>query len=614
MWGNGTNGIWVSPGYWVVPAASERETSRNGWRTPGEGNGHNLRAVKLYPMAVMTTSGTKWGYMNDRGAVFIQPHFDSAADFQSNGLAVVQVGDLYGLLKPNGEFAVKPQFGFINDFHEGRAVAYVDQGSVVIDEQGHILTSQTYTYIGTYSDGLALFSKTDNQSNYLYGYLDLKGQEAIPAQYKSGTDFKKGKAVVQVNDREHALIGHDGKRLATYPYPRVGELSEGLLAYQAEPNGKMGYIDEQGRQVIAPQFTYAEAFKDGRAVVNMAPDYNNEYGLIDRTGKWIMKPLYNSIELLGEQRASIGEAIDPEQPYIGSKYALADAKNGPLLTGFQYASIGPFEKGLASASDGKLTFFLTRDGHLAPHSPKVSGNGTLNWVGSLIKANVDQRLSYYDRWGKLIWRQTANVALTPPLKVKEGKYRPNKDYFVYYPQFAGMRNIRAQQAVNRKLKMMSQVKPVPANTQLDYSYSGDYSVAFYKDLLLVLELTGYNYPFGAAHGSPSKVYAHVNTKTGQFYQLKDLFKPDSNYAEVLGRIVGEQIKNDPQYDYVFPDSYKGISPDQPFYVTEHALHLYFNPYDIGPYAVGFPTFRIPYTEIETILNKQGSFWKSFHQS
>jgi hypothetical protein len=96
------------------------------------------------------------------------------------------------------------------------------------------------------------------------------------------------------------------------------------------------------------------------------------------------------------------------------------------------------------------------------------------------------------------------------------------------------------------------------------------------------------------------------------YKLKDLFKPGSDYVQELSRIVGKQIKEDPQYSYVFPDSYTGIAADQPFYVTDNALHLVFAPYEIAPYAAGFPTFTIPFAQIQDNINTEGEFWKAFH--
>ncbi|GEN35861.1 hypothetical protein ADA01nite_33210 [Aneurinibacillus danicus] len=40
------------------------------------------------------------------------------------------------------------------------------------------------------------------------------------------------------------------------------------------------------------------------------------------------------------------------------------------------------------------------------------------------------------------------------------------------------------------------------------------------------------------------------------------------------------------------EQYKGIKPDQPFYVTGDALHLYFYPYEIAAYAAGFLRFPV----------------------
>jgi hypothetical protein len=77
-------------------------------------------------------------------------------------------------------------------------------------------------------------------------------------------------------------------------------------------------------------------------------------------------------------------------------------------------------------------------------------------------------------------------------------------------------------------------------------------------------------------------------------------------------MVGKQIQTNLEYSYVFPNSYKGIKVDQPFYVKEDELYIYFNPYEIAPYVAGFPTFKIPFSEIINILDITGEFWKSFH--
>ncbi|MCM3172232.1 WG repeat-containing protein [Paenibacillus sp. MER 99-2] len=580
-----------------------------------ESGSHAREVTWLYPVSVRTVHGTRWGYMDEQGHIRLEPVLDDARDFQPNGLAVVVQNGKAGVINLNGQFVVQPLYDSINSYVEGRAIVIDAQGFKMIDEQGHVLTRRAYPFIADLSDGRALFYDTDSSTGggtSKYGYLDQSGQEAIKAQFQSAYDFQQGKAVVQIKENEYALIDLNGNRLATYPYPYVGPLGDGMLAFQKETAGKYGYIDERGNIIIQPQFSTALPFHNGLAIVNTSADYKSTYGVINRQGQFVIQPTYNDIRELGEQRFALGQAIDPEQPYIGSFYAIAD-ESGKLLSSFTYRDVGQFKQGLLSASDGKRTYLLDRSGQPAPGYPQVEGSGTLEVVApNLIKAFVDQRLSYVNRSGQVIWKQNTIVPLHPPYRVREEKYKPNPDYLVYYPQVEGMADQAAQLGVNAKLKSLSQVKPIPADQKLDYSYTGDFDITFYKQQLLQLQLTGYNYPFGAAHGMPTMIYAIINLTNGRMYELKDLFKPNSDYVKVLSRIVADQIKNDPQYSYVFPDTYEGISPDQPFFVTADALHLYFAPYEIAPYAAGFPTFNIPFIQIKDIINTEGEFWKAFH--
>ncbi|MFL6560999.1 MAG: RsiV family protein, partial [Bacillus sp. (in: firmicutes)] len=186
---------------------------------------------------------------------------------------------------------------------------------------------------------------------------------------------------------------------------------------------------------------------------------------------------------------------------------------------------------------------------------------------------------------------------------------PNKDYLVYFPELVGLDN---SVDVNSALKELAGVKPIPAHTQLESSYTGDFNLTFYKKNLLVIEITGYDYPFCAAHGMPVKNYAHINLKTGSLYQLKSLFKPGSSYVKVISDIIGDQIKSNGEFSYLFPDEYKGIQTNQPFYISETGVNIYFKPYEIAAFAAGFPTFFIPFEDLKDIIDVNSDFWKSIH--
>lgn len=571
-----------------------------------------MRGGHLYSASVKTIDGVKWGFIDSKGNMIIEPDYDYAYDFQENGLAIASKGNKNGIINEIGKYVVEPKYDTITQFSEGRSIVVDSSGFKVIDEQGREVTGKTYNFIGSYQKGRAVAGSIDENEKYVYGYLDREGKEVIPLIYEYVSDFNNGKAIVKVDENEYALIGLMGEKLNSYKYAFVGNLSDGLLVFQPTAVSKYGYIDESGSIIIPPRFSSALPFKDGRAVVNVAEDYsNNKYGLIDKNDSFVIEPEYNDVNVIGQDRVAVGKAINEESPFLGSMYAVADI-NGKFLTDFIYGYIADYKRGYASTCDDNNTFFIDINGKVVTNLPVVSGCGTLAFEGELIRAFVNNRISYYDKSGKLVWEPNNTIKLNDQYSVLEEKYSPNKDYHVYYPQIEGIKDKNIRQAVDKRLKELSQVKEVDPDIQLDYNYGGDFSVEFFKNDLLVLELNGYEFYYGAAHGMPSKIYPHIDLVSGRFYELKDLFKENSNYVQVLSDIIGKQIKNNEEYSYVFPDAYKGIEPDQYFYVDSNNLYIYFYPYDIGPYAAGFPTFKIAFKDIVGIIDVRGEFWRAFN--
>ncbi|ULO09393.1 WG repeat-containing protein [Paenibacillus sp. 19GGS1-52] len=577
------------------------------------GEGNELRTTALHPAPFKLKEGTLWGYINDVGLTVIEPRYEYAEDFQENGLAIVQTKGGSGLIDSSGREKVKPVYSFIAPFSEGRAVVSDLKGYTFIDERGKEVTSARYDYLNSLHEGRAVFSHQSTSGPSHYGYLDPQGKEVLPAIYLDAGDFMNGMALVKIADGEYALIDPEGQRLHTYNYPFVGNPGDALLSFQATENGKYGYLHTDGTIAIQPQFTAALPFSEGRAVINTAEDYGNAYGLIDKQGKAIIPAKYYEVLQLGEERVALGTPMYPNQPYRGSRYVIADAKTGRILNNHALLGVNNYQEGLASVYDAKETYFIDKSGSRAAQPPVVPGSGTLSLNGPLIRADVDLRTAYYDRRGKQVWRQNGVIPLRPPYSVLEKKYKPNSDYLVYYPVVEGIANSAVSSEVNAKLRKLSLAEGAGGGgASTEFSYTGDFAVSFFRKNLLVLELNGYRFPFGAAHGMPSRIYTHINLRNGRFFGLSDLFKPGSRYVAKLSEIVGKQIANDPQYSYVFPDTYKGITADQPFFVDQEALYLYFAPYEIAPYAAGFPTFRIPYAEIMGLISTEGEFWQSFH--
>ncbi|AGK98819.1 WG repeat-containing protein [Clostridium pasteurianum] len=579
-------------------------------RAQGKRNIIGYVSSELYPASVRTIEGIKWGYINNTGQLVIKPDFQSSMDFQDNGLAIVSKNDNMGVINGDANFVIDPQYDYIEKFREGIAIANNRNGYYAFSDTGKKIF-QYKNYIGNFNEGKATFVEIGIDSQWIYGYVDKNGKVVIAAKYEVANNFNNDKAVVKLVKGPYEIIDPKGNTIQSFKYPFVGDISEGLLIFKEKSDGKFGYINEKGGVVIEPKFGSAEPFKNGSAVINLSTDFENKYGLIDKNGSFIIQPIYNNIKLLGEDMVAVGKAIDKNNPPKGSIYALANIK-GKIITDFIYYEIDNYNGGIASAYDNSHTFFIDKSGEIISVLPKVKGTGTLTLENGLVKADIDNRISYLDKKGTVLWKQNSDVELNDLYKIQEIKYNPNRNYLVYYPKVLGIKDAKRQRHINEKIASLAQVKKIDPKKQLDYNYFGDFSIEFFNKQLVVLELSGYNYPFGAAHGMPTLIYVHVGLKDGKIYSLEELFKKNSHYVRVLSDIIKKQIEAQGSDSDIWLDEYKGIKRDQPFFISQDVLNIYFYPYEIAPYAAGFPTFHIPFTEIENIIDTKGVFWRSFN--
>ena len=578
----------------------------------------------LYPAIKNTKEGKIYGYINDSGSFIINPIYLNAYNFNNNDLAVVQDKEGFGLINRKGEYVVKPNYNSISEFKENRAIFVLDDYMGVLDEKGNIITNKKYNFISDYNEGRALIGISSEEGNYKYGYIDLQGKEVIPPIYSEAISFNEGVALVKVKDKEYNLIDINGKVINTYNYDFVSQYGDGLMVFGESFEGPLGYINREGKIVINPKYKSAEGFKDGVAIVSESDSFIGPYGVIDKEGKYLYPPIFSDIEVLGEDRVALGMPIGEKELNLRSIYGIGDTK-GNRLTDFIYLVVGDYDRGLAYASNESDTFFIDKSGAIVKDLPKVSGSGGLLLKNGLIYADIDYYPYYLDKSGKIVYKPNEVITLDDNYSVLREKYKPNINYLIYNPAVQGVKDKNIESQINSKLKELSAFKPYtedgkqknPVITEedvLDYDYYGDFNVKYFKNDLLTLEIDGYYYPIGAAHGMPSKKTPTINLATGKFYTLGDLFMGGVYWSGELDKIIKNMIDTDKQYDYIFKDEFKGIKQDQDFYIDDNNLYIYFPPYEIGPYSAGFITFKIPFSEIQGMINKNGEFYKALNIS
>lgn len=186
------------------------------------------------------------------------------------------------------------------------------------------------------------------------------------------------------------------------------------------------------------------------------------------------------------------------------------------------------------------------------------------------------------------------------LKVSNG---PNQT--VFYPQVTGMQNEQLQAMINHAIVhetqqlIDEQVGNMPTAVE---EMIGLFEVKNNQRQVLSLSLSNYTYHHQAAHGMTIIKSLTFDLEKGKRSELQDLFKPGSNYVERLSNIIAAQIR---QRDIPMLGEFTNIRPDQDFYIADKALVIYFQLYEIAPYAFGFPMFPISVYEIQDIIDEDG---------
>ena len=176
---------------------------------------------------------------------------------------------------------------------------------------------------------------------------------------------------------------------------------------------------------------------------------------------------------------------------------------------------------------------------------------------------------------------------------------------VYYPQVNLYGNDGWQYninvAISEQVKELISIQIGNMPTTVE-EMLGLYEIKNNQRQVLSLSLSNYTYHYQAAHGLTYIKSLTFDMEQERICTLPDLFKPGSNYVEVISTIVRKQIE---QRDIMLLEEFTGIKPNQDFYIADKSLVIYFQLYEISPYVVGFPMFPISVFDLEEIINLEG---------
>lgn len=247
----------------------------------------------------------KWSYVDVRGSKSLQNGYREVGAFGEIAPVVDREGEAYFIDKQGNKkltasyFLEKdPEFGEIVRFgpladglvpaYNGEVWNYYDANTyqkkfggykqatpvangvgavskdgqlwAIIDRDGNELTDFEYQAILTDKSGVA--ARADAviaQKNGMYLLLNKQGKQIGEKEYDSACPFYDNSFAAMEKDGRWIFVNAAGEEKELGEFEEAKSFSAGVAA--AKKNGKWGYIDQNGKWIIEPQFYDADAFR-----------------------------------------------------------------------------------------------------------------------------------------------------------------------------------------------------------------------------------------------------------------------------------------------------------------------------------------------------------------
>jgi len=299
-------------------------------------------------MAMAKRDG-KLGFIDKKGNEPIPFVFDGLYQFE-NGLARAKKGDKWGYINRKGEEVIAIKYDKIAKIKDRHAGVILNRKFGFVSASGKEVLEPKYDEIRFFDDGLI-----GARLNGFYGYADTLGKAVIPFKFEEIGRFYEGICYV-MKDYKYGFYKSDGKALTRLWYQNISyaaskhdepyyQVDREYFFYEGmamvRRNGKYGYIDKTGKEVVKPQFDFAYPFSEGLAKV----EKNGKYGFIDTKGRQVVDFIYKDFEIQIKE-------IDPTNP------------DEPKFRNGFYDATGFFNQGMAVVSKGAKMGVIDQEGNI----------------------------------------------------------------------------------------------------------------------------------------------------------------------------------------------------------------------------------------------------------
>jgi|GEM_PF-3088797 len=287
-----------------------------------------------------------WKLYNFSGAPLYLTTVTDYHDYSNGLMAVKSISNKWGFINEKGNEVIPFEYTAVGEFYYGLCRVEKNGQQLVINKSGDVVLNHQDVYL--YSIGLlklnALQDKTytyriDSLTTIIpineqlvkikrenkYGLINTKGETILPAVY---TEISVGNSKTTfgiLKDKQWKVVQYGG---STYSVDKKILSIQGFYndyAGMKYNNGKYGFIDNQGKIRVAPQYDQIRPFENDVAVIQL----NGKWGIINKYESFVAQPYYDSISTFKNKVAVVIEK---------GIYYLID-NSGKILTPEGYSSI-----------------------------------------------------------------------------------------------------------------------------------------------------------------------------------------------------------------------------------------------------------------------------------
>ena len=272
-----------------------------------------------------------WGVIDKQGKWLCKPRFDEVGSFDNSfSIAVAKEGHRYGFISPKGEWVIEPKFQYAMGFEDRTGLALVEEHNRYgfINGKGVYVIAPTMidrpqgfdTETGlccVYTDGPRYYidihgnrvSEEDKEAKSgatnrwpkpksKWGVMDKDGNVVIEPTFDALYGFDDEDRITATVKQHYGVLDKEGNWLL----PPVYDSSHVLLPYEKDElavvsrNGRYGFMDYYGKEVIECQYEYVHEFD--KELQLAAVKHLGKWGAIDRSGQWKVPPEHDDLDIV----------------------------------------------------------------------------------------------------------------------------------------------------------------------------------------------------------------------------------------------------------------------------------------------------------------------------